>query len=88
MGSRYAKLLNAKTQKDMEEIFAFSDGMLKNMARPIEDLEDVRLAMNCLKDIRENEISLDTMMGPIEAGYGAFVARYFLLPYHISVYTG
>ena len=67
--SQYAKLLNKKTQKDMDEIFQFADDMLKKLSRDVTDLEDVRLAMNALKDIRENEIRLDTMMAPIEAGY-------------------
>ena len=71
--SAYAKLLNQKTQKDMEELFTFADETIKKMSRPIEDLEDVRLAMNSLKDIRENEIRLDAMMAPIEAGYAMLV---------------
>ena len=67
--SAYAKLLNEKTQQNMEEIYNFAEDMIKKMTRPVTDLEDVRLAMNCLKDIRENEIRLDLMMAPIEAGY-------------------
>ena len=71
--SAYSKLLNEKTHADMNELFEFADDLVKKLSQPIEDLEDVRLAMNALKDIRENEIRLDTMMGPIEAGYAMLV---------------
>ena len=64
-----SKLLNQKTAGDMQRIFNFSDDLLKKLGRNIADLEDVRLAMTALKDLREQEIELDALMAPIEAGY-------------------
>jgi len=69
----YATLLNKKTQKDMNEIYSFADDMYKKLTADITDLEDVRISMNSLKEIRENEIRLDLMMAPIEAGYAMLV---------------
>ena len=67
--SALGESLNAKSAKDMAEVFAFTDDLMKRLGREITDLEDVRLAMNSLKDLRENEIKFDTMMAPIEQGY-------------------
>jgi dynein heavy chain len=50
----------------MEEIFAFLEDMNKRLSRPIKDLDDIRLAMNALKEIREKEIKIDMCLGPIE----------------------
>ena len=43
--------------------------------RKAEDLEDVRVTMGVLKEIREKESELDTIMTPIEEIY-ALLARY------------
>lgn len=38
----------------------------KRLGRQINDLEDVRNAMAALEDIRQNEIRIDMILGPIE----------------------
>ena len=50
----------------MEEIFSFVDDLNKRLLRPIKDLDDIRLAMYALKEIRENEIKIDMNISPIE----------------------
>ena len=50
----------------MEEIFAFLEDMTKRLSRPIKDLDDIRLAMIALKEIREKEIKVDMCLLPIE----------------------
>ena len=67
--SEYAKLLNVETVRDMEEVYDFAEDLTKRLGRDIKDLEDVRLAMTALKDLRDNEIRLDALLGPIEASY-------------------
>jgi dynein heavy chain len=67
--SAFARRLNVKSQDDMNAVFEFTDDILKRLGRDIHDLEDVRLSMETLKDLRENEIKIDALMAPIEAGY-------------------
>ena len=55
-----------KYRTQMEETFAFIDDLNKRLSRPIKDLDDIRLAMNALKEIRENEIKIDMNISPIE----------------------
>lgn len=62
----FAKACNAKYRSNMEEIFEFIEETGKKLSRPIKDLDDIRLAMLTLKDVREKEISIDMQIGPIE----------------------
>ncbi|EDQ85635.1 uncharacterized protein MONBRDRAFT_29039, partial [Monosiga brevicollis MX1] len=66
----FGKGLNSKALDDMNEVFAFCDELQKQLSRPIKDLEDVRVAMNGLKDLREHQIRIDNMLAPIEQSYG------------------
>lgn len=64
----YGKLCNTKYLNEMEAIFASVEDWVKRLNRPIKDLDDIRLAMGTLKEIRENEIGIDMLIGPIEVG--------------------
>lgn len=57
---------NRKYRMEMEQIFAFVDEASKKLNRQIKDLDDIRIAMATLKEIRENQISIDFQIGPIE----------------------
>lgn len=61
--------LNKKSATDMDEIYSFIENVSKRLSRPIHDLDDVREAMEALKEIRENEIKIDMTVGPIEESY-------------------
>ncbi|EGV96920.1 Dynein heavy chain 5, axonemal [Cricetulus griseus] len=50
----------------------------KKLNRPIKDLDDIRIAMTALKEIREQQISIDFQVGPIEESY-AMLNKYGLL---------
>ena len=50
----------------MEEIFEFIEDTGKRLNRPIKDLDDIRIAMKALSEVRENEIRIDMEIGPIE----------------------
>uniref|UniRef100_A0A8C8RI05 Dynein axonemal heavy chain 5 n=1 Tax=Pelusios castaneus TaxID=367368 RepID=A0A8C8RI05_9SAUR len=70
--------LNKKAAMDMDEIYTFIDNLSKRLNRPVNDLDDVRGAMEALKEIREAEIKIDMTVGPIEESY-ALLHKYDLL---------
>uniref|UniRef100_UPI00398F3537 dynein axonemal heavy chain 8-like n=1 Tax=Pristiophorus japonicus TaxID=55135 RepID=UPI00398F3537 len=63
------RFLNEKYKGKMLAITTFIGEQMKNLARPIQDLDDVRFAMECLAEIRRNEIQMDMTLGPIEEAY-------------------
>ncbi|XP_033111994.1 dynein heavy chain 5, axonemal-like [Anneissia japonica] len=65
----FGRALNAKASTDMMEIFDFIDNLQKRLSRPIQDLDDVRAAMDSLSIIRESEVRIDMTIGPIEESY-------------------
>ncbi|KAM3614047.1 uncharacterized protein V6R79_009044 [Siganus canaliculatus] len=77
----YGLYCNRKYRSEMEQIFAFVDEAGKKLHRQIKDLDDIRIAMASLKEIREHQISIDFQVGPIEESYamlhkyGLFVAK-------------
>ncbi|KAF7655270.1 hypothetical protein LDENG_00058640 [Lucifuga dentata] len=73
----YGLNCNRKYYSEMEQVFAFIDEVGKKLNRPIKDLDDIRIAMAALKDIREHQISIDFQIGPIEESY-AMLNKYEL----------
>nr|XP_021143896.1 dynein heavy chain 5, axonemal [Columba livia] len=69
---------NKKYRTEMEAIFTFIEETSKKLNRPIKDLDDIRIAMSALKEIRELQISIDSQIGPIEESY-AMLNKYDLL---------
>ncbi|MEQ2240347.1 hypothetical protein ILYODFUR_013861, partial [Ilyodon furcidens] len=62
----YGLYCNRKYRSDMEQIFAFVVEAGKKLNRQIKDLDDIRIAMAALKEIREHQINIDFQVGPIE----------------------
>lgn len=50
----------------MTDMTSFITTYLKKLSRPLNDLDDVRLAMEALSVIRDNKIEMDMTLGPIE----------------------
>ncbi|KAK5862597.1 hypothetical protein PBY51_017975 [Eleginops maclovinus] len=73
----YGRYCNRKYRSDMEQIFAFVDEAGKKLNRQIKDLDDIRIAMASLKEIREHQISIDFRVGPTEESY-AMLHKYDL----------
>ncbi|XP_056299693.1 dynein axonemal heavy chain 5 isoform X1 [Pseudoliparis swirei] len=73
----YGLYCNRKYRSDMEQIFAFVDEAGKKLNRQIKDLDDIRIAMASLKEIREHQIATDFQVGPIEESY-AMLHKYEL----------
>ncbi|XP_075396980.1 dynein axonemal heavy chain 5 [Tenrec ecaudatus] len=69
---------NRKYRSEMENIFTLVEEFNKKLNRQIKDLDDIRIAMAALKDIREQQISIDFQVGPIEESY-ALLNKYGLL---------
>lgn len=57
---------NRKYRAEMENILTVVEESQKKLSRPIKDLDDIRIAMAALKEIREQQISTDFQVGPIE----------------------
>lgn len=54
----------------MEAILTFMEETGKKLNHSITDLDDIRIAMSALKEIRELQISIDSQIGPIEVASG------------------
>ncbi|XP_038654809.1 dynein heavy chain 8, axonemal-like [Scyliorhinus canicula] len=63
------RFLNEQYKGKMQAITSFIAEEMKNMGRPIQDLDDVRFAMESLSQIRNNEIQMDMTLAPIEEAY-------------------
>lgn len=57
---------NQKYRREMENIFTLVEEFNKKLNRPIKDLDDIRIAMAALKEIREQQIPIDFQVGPVE----------------------
>lgn len=62
---------NKKYRTQMEAILNFIEETGKKLNRSITDLDDIRIAMSALKEIRELQISIDSQIGPIEVASGS-----------------
>ncbi|CAH8650294.1 unnamed protein product [Heterobilharzia americana] len=65
----YGRLCNSKFKKQMESLFTMIEKYDKILSRPISDLDDIRILMNALKDLREMEVDVGLQLGPIEESY-------------------
>uniref|UniRef100_A0A803SZM6 Dynein axonemal heavy chain 5 n=1 Tax=Anolis carolinensis TaxID=28377 RepID=A0A803SZM6_ANOCA len=69
---------NKTYRTEMENIFTSVEEISKKLNRQIKDLDDIRIAMAALKEIREQQILIDFQVGPIEESY-AMLNKYELL---------
>uniref|UniRef100_A0A8C3MSF3 Uncharacterized protein n=1 Tax=Geospiza parvula TaxID=87175 RepID=A0A8C3MSF3_GEOPR len=63
------RYLNEEYKVKLLDIISFINDYLNKLARPLVDLDDVRLAMEALKAIQEKRSDIDISMGPIEEAY-------------------
>ena len=62
----YGRSMNTNYLSLMEKIMEIIEDLSKRLSRPINDLDDVRQAMATLKELRDNEIFIDSSLDPIE----------------------
>jgi len=65
----YGRKMNSKYLDLMEKIIEMIEDLSRRLSRPINDLDDVRLAMATLKELRDNEIFIDSSLDPIEVSH-------------------
>ena len=65
----YGQACNLKYKKEINEISLFIEDVFKRLQREIKDLDDIRLAMAALKELRDNEIRIDMTIVPVEECY-------------------
>ena len=73
--AQFAKNLHAQGQEDLEAFMEYIRETTVKLNRKIEDLEDVRLVMGILQEVREKESEIDDLITPIEEMY-ALLGRY------------
>ncbi|KAJ8919736.1 hypothetical protein NQ315_006264 [Exocentrus adspersus] len=66
------KKLGLLYKRKLDKMVDFIKTQEKVLSKPIKDLDDCRLAMNCLEVIRENFIEMDMDLGVMEEAYGTF----------------
>lgn len=64
--ARIGQTMKKKYKREMEYVFAVINEMDRKLEKPIRDLDDVRLIMDTLKKIREQEVDIDLKIDPIE----------------------
>lgn len=62
----YGRTMSNYYQTLLEKTFESIEEWGKSLSHPLEDLDDIRNVMATLKEIRENEIAIDSSLGPIE----------------------
>lgn len=65
----YVKVLNEKCVYEMDEILDFIENFIKRLFRFVKDLDDVRVYMVALVEIREVEIRIDMTIIFMEESY-------------------
>lgn len=59
-------MLKKKYRREMDYVYAVINEMDRKLERPIRDLDDVRMVMDTLKKIREQEVDMELKIDPIE----------------------
>lgn len=68
-------MLYRRTLRDMERLMVVFGLLDRKLDRKIRDLEDTRIAMDCLRDIRLQEVEFDMSIELIEVSDASVVKR-------------
>ncbi|KAI8811565.1 dynein heavy chain and region D6 of dynein motor-domain-containing protein [Cladochytrium replicatum] len=66
---QYGLNLNRKVKRDMEELIEYMENKTVRLGRKIADIDDLRMAVQTLSEIREAEVDIDMKVAPIEEAY-------------------
>ncbi|KAJ1555489.1 Dynein heavy chain 8, axonemal, partial [Nowakowskiella sp. JEL0078] len=66
---QYGLNLNRKVKRDMEELIEYMENKTVRLSRKIADIEDLRMCVQTLSEIREAEVDIDMKVQPIEEAY-------------------
>jgi dynein heavy chain len=73
--TRYATNLHVQAKEKLAELMEYINSTRVNLGHDINDLEDVRVIMGTLKEIRDKESEIDLQFGPVEEMY-SLLAKY------------
>ena len=73
--SQYSQNLHEQAKEELEAVVVWMEDMQKKLKREINDLDNVRAAMNYLAEVREKEGQIEQLFGPVEEMY-AMLNRY------------
>ncbi|TGZ53817.1 Dynein heavy chain 5, axonemal, partial [Temnothorax longispinosus] len=72
---KIGQAMKKKYRREMEYVYALINEMDRKLDHQIRDLDDVRLIMDTLKKIREQEVDMELKIDPIEEAFN-IVTRY------------
>ncbi|KAB0801458.1 hypothetical protein PPYR_05812 [Photinus pyralis] len=72
---RIGMAMKKKYRREMDYVYAVINEMAKKLDKSIRDLDDVRLIMDTLKKIREQEVDMELKIEPIEEAFN-ILTRY------------
>ena len=73
--SMYGRCLHKQASELLEATLTWMRDMHRNLKRELRSIDDVRLAIGLLKELRERESSIDDYLAPVEETY-ATLSRY------------
>lgn len=66
---KLGQAMKKKYKREMDYVYAVINEMERKLDRPIRDLDDVRMIMDTLSKIREQEVDMDLKIDPIEEAF-------------------
>lgn len=66
---KIGQAMKKKYKKEMDYVYAVINEMDRKLDRPIRDLDDVRMVMETLSKIREQEVDMELRIDPIEVSF-------------------
>lgn len=75
--------MRKKYKREMDYVYAVMNEMERKLERPIRDLDDVRMIMETLKKIREQEVDMELKIDPIEV---LILSHYFSIFFNTILY--
>lgn len=72
---KLGQAMKKKYKREMDYVYAVINEMDRKLDRPIRDLDDVRMIMDTLGKIREQEVDMDLKIDPIEEAFNV-MAKY------------
>nr|XP_022920640.1 dynein heavy chain 5, axonemal [Onthophagus taurus] len=72
---KIGQAMKKKYKREMDYVYAVINEMGRKLDKPLRDLDDVRMIMDTLKKIREQEVDMDLKIEPIEEAFNV-LTRY------------
>lgn len=70
--------MKKKYKREMDYVYAVINEMDRKLERNIRDLDDVRMVMDTLGKIREQEVDMELKIDPIEVRVDSTIANIYI----------